>query len=94
MHAGYSELCYSSNDIVAEFVVPCADESSSSKQLKALIPGDELLDLVVIGCGPAGLSLAAETARQGLSVALIGPDLPFVNNYGVWEDEFAGKLPA
>ncbi|GAB4837985.1 Lycopene epsilon cyclase, chloroplastic, variant 2 [Ancistrocladus abbreviatus] len=46
------------------------------------------LDLVVIGCGPAGLALAAESAKRGLNVGLIGPDLPFTNNYGVWEDEF------
>lgn len=50
--------------------------------------GDTVLDLVVIGCGPAGLSLAAESAKNGLMVGLIGPDLPFTNNYGVWEDEF------
>lgn len=49
---------------------------------------DNVLDLVVIGCGPAGLALAAESAKLGLSVGLIGPDLPFTNNYGVWEDEF------
>lgn len=54
-----------------------------------LIPTDgSVLDLVVIGCGPAGLSLAAESAKKGLNVGLIGPDLPFTNNYGVWEDEF------
>lgn len=52
--------------------------------------GDCLLDLVVIGCGPAGLALAAESAKLGLKVGLIGPDLPFTNNYGVWEDEFIG----
>lgn len=45
-------------------------------------------DVVVVGCGPAGLALAAELAGQGLSVALVGHDRPFVNNYGVWEDEF------
>ncbi|KAG0583854.1 hypothetical protein M758_3G166500 [Ceratodon purpureus] len=50
---------------------------------------DETLDLVVIGCGPAGMCLAAEAAKQGLNVGLVGPDLPFVNNYGVWTDEFA-----
>ena len=44
----------------------------------------------MIGCGPAGLSLAAESAKKGLRVGLIGPDLPFTNNYGVWEDEFKG----
>lgn len=53
--------------------------------------GDGALDLVVIGCGPAGLALAAESAKLGLKVGLIGPDLPFTNNYGVWEDEFNGK---
>lgn len=51
-----------------------------------------MLDLVVIGCGPAGLALAAESAKLGLSVGLIGPDLPFTNNYGVWEDEFKGNF--
>lgn len=45
----------------------------------------------MIGCGPAGLSLAAESAKKGLKVGLIGPDLPFTNNYGVWEDEFKGN---
>ncbi len=54
--------------------------------------GDGTLDLVVIGCGPAGISLAAEAAKQGLNVGLVGPDTPFVNNYGVWEDEFAGMF--
>lgn len=44
----------------------------------------------MIGCGPAGLSLAAESAKLGLNVGLVGPDLPFTNNYGVWEDEFKG----
>lgn len=51
---------------------------------------DETLDLVVIGCGPAGMCLAAEAAKQGLNVGLVGPDMPFVNNYGVWTDEFDG----
>lgn len=46
----------------------------------------------MIGCGPAGLALAAESAKLGLKVGLIGPDLPFTNNYGVWEDEFKGTI--
>lgn len=59
-------------------------------QLPPISVGDNILDLVVIGCGPAGLALAAESAKLGLKVGLIGPDLPFTNNYGVWEDEFKG----
>ena len=62
-----------------------------SFQLPRISVGNTLLDLVVIGCGPAGLALAAESAKLGLSVGLIGPDLPFTNNYGVWEDEFRGN---
>lgn len=58
-------------------------------QLKPIEAVEATLDLIVIGCGPAGLSLAAEAAKQGLSVGIIGPDLPFTNNYGVWEEEFA-----
>lgn len=62
--------------------------------LLQLLPISEnsILDLVVIGCGPAGLSLASESAKKGLTVGLIGPDLPFTNNYGVWEDEFKGII--
>lgn len=59
-------------------------------QLPPILVGHDVLDLVVIGCGPAGLALAAESAKLGLNVGLIGPDLPFTNNYGVWEDEFKG----
>lgn len=61
-------------------------------QLPPISTGNDILDLVVIGCGPAGLALAAESAALGLKVGLIGPDLPFTNNYGVWEDEFKGML--
>ncbi|KAL5728706.1 lycopene epsilon-cyclase [Ranunculus cassubicifolius] len=59
-----------------------------ANKLSPVVVGESVLDLVVIGCGPAGLALASEAAKQGLKVGLIGPDLPFTNNYGVWEDEF------
>ncbi|KAI3943214.1 hypothetical protein MKX01_027512 [Papaver californicum] len=59
-----------------------------SDKLPSISVGESVLDLVIIGCGPAGLSLAAEAAKLGLHVGLIGPDRPFTNNYGVWEDEF------
>lgn len=64
------------------------DQAKIADKLQPLRLGDEHLDLVVMGCGPAGLSLAAESAKQGLTVGLVGPDMPFTNNYGVWEDEF------
>ncbi|XP_021851843.1 lycopene epsilon cyclase, chloroplastic [Spinacia oleracea] len=62
--------------------------SKISDKLRQISDANELLDMVVIGCGPAGLALAAESAKLGLKVGLVGPDLPFTNNYGVWEDEF------
>lgn len=46
------------------------------------------VDALVVGAGPAGLAVAAEMAERGVSVGLIAPDTPFVNNYGVWLDEF------
>jgi len=46
------------------------------------------VDVAVVGAGPAGLSLAAALGNRGLTVALIAPDTPFCNNYGVWYDEF------
>ena len=48
----------------------------------------ETVDALVVGAGPAGLAVAAEMAERGISVGLIAPDTPFVNNYGVWLDEF------
>ncbi|CAL6390590.1 unnamed protein product [Bathycoccus prasinos] len=48
----------------------------------------EKVDCLIIGAGPAGLAIAAETAKKGLSVGVVAPDAPFVNNYGVWLDEF------
>ncbi|XP_054807591.1 lycopene epsilon cyclase, chloroplastic isoform X2 [Prosopis cineraria] len=65
-------------------------QSKLVDKLKPISIGGDILDLVVIGCGPAGLALAAESANLGITVGLIGPDLPFTNNYGVWEDEFKG----
>ena len=48
-------------------------------------------DLVIVGCGPAGLSAADRASSKGLRVALIDPTplKRWQNNYGVWVDEFA-----
>ncbi|XP_068650229.1 lycopene epsilon cyclase, chloroplastic [Aristolochia californica] len=67
---------------------PMEEQGRISDKLPPISSGESVLDLVVIGCGPAGLSLAAESAKKGLRVGLVGPDLPFTNNYGVWVDEF------
>ena len=52
------------------------------------LANDATVDVLVVGAGPAGLAVAAEMASRGVSVGLIAPDTPFVNNYGVWLDEF------
>ncbi|WP_017296586.1 lycopene beta cyclase [Nodosilinea nodulosa] len=47
-------------------------------------------DVLVIGAGPAGLSLAAALAKTGLAVqglALADPAHPWPNTYGIWVDE-------
>ncbi|XP_042478950.1 lycopene beta cyclase, chloroplastic/chromoplastic-like [Macadamia integrifolia] len=63
-----------------EFELPMYDPSS-----KGLV-----LDLAVVGGGPAGLSIAQQVSQVGLSVCLIdtSPKLIWPNNYGVWVDEF------
>ncbi|WIA23453.1 hypothetical protein OEZ85_000204 [Tetradesmus obliquus] len=86
------------NQLVREghYEAPLVQEQASkqdSKQpaiaslLPALAPGSSV-DALVVGCGPAGIYLAAQLAEKGLKVGLVGPDGPFVNNYGVWVDEF------
>jgi len=63
------------------------DQAPLAETLAPLNGGDEV-DVVVVGAGPAGLAVAAEMAQRGVSVGLVAPDTPFVNNYGVWLDEF------
>ncbi|GAB2267733.1 Lycopene epsilon cyclase, chloroplastic [Dionaea muscipula] len=84
--AGGSEIVY----VQMQQNKHLAMQSRISDKLPQISVANGILDLVVIGCGPAGLALAAESAKLGLNVGLIGPDLPFTNNYGVWEDEFKG----
>mmetsp|Transcript_5967 Transcript_5967/g.21840 ORF Transcript_5967/g.21840 Transcript_5967/m.21840 type:complete len:548 (+) Transcript_5967:236-1879(+) len=47
-------------------------------------------DLLVVGCGPAGLAVAEKAGARGLSVGIIDPApmKAWPNNYGVWVDEF------
>jgi lycopene beta-cyclase len=49
-----------------------------------------MFDVLVIGAGPAGLSLAAALGQQGLAVqglSLADPATPWLNTYGIWVDE-------
>jgi lycopene cyclase-like protein len=48
------------------------------------------MQVFIAGCGPAAHLLASACAREGLQVALAGPDLdqPWPNRYGVWAAEF------
>ena len=49
-------------------------------------------DVLVVGGGPAGVALASEFARRGLSVRLVAPHppRPFAPTYGAWLDELPG----
>lgn len=49
-------------------------------------------DILILGAGPAALSLAAAAADLGMSVACVAPDphQPWRQNYGAWQDELAG----
>ncbi|KFM24907.1 Lycopene beta cyclase, chloroplastic [Auxenochlorella protothecoides] len=60
-------------------------------QLDAYDPMEvQAADLVVVGAGPAGLSVAARVSQAGFRVVLVDPDPlgEWRNNYGVWCDEF------
>ncbi|XP_057541348.1 lycopene beta cyclase, chloroplastic/chromoplastic [Amaranthus tricolor] len=50
----------------------------------------KMVDLAVVGGGPAGLAVAQQVSQAGLSVCSIDPSpkLIWPNNYGVWVDEF------
>jgi lycopene epsilon-cyclase len=48
-----------------------AKQPSIASQLPALAPGSSV-DALVVGCGPAGIYLAAQLAEKGLNVGLVG----------------------
>ena len=49
-----------------------------------------VLDVLVIGAGPASLSIAAELGARGLAVGGLAPRdpaAPWTNTYGIWAQE-------
>ncbi|WP_436499438.1 lycopene cyclase family protein [Actinokineospora sp. HUAS TT18] len=60
-------------------------------------PRDEInvVDVVVVGAGPAGWALAHHCARAGLDTALVDPApfAPWPATYGMWRDQCAGLPP-
>lgn len=63
--------------------------TNPSKNTASKSASVEQYDVVVIGGGPSGLSLAAGLGARGLSVlcADVTLDKPWPNNYGTWVDE-------
>jgi lycopene beta-cyclase len=55
-----------------------------------------VLDVLVVGAGPAGYALARACAENGLSTAVLdpAPDRPWRATYGAWADELPRSLPS
>ncbi|MDY6999169.1 MAG: lycopene cyclase family protein [Actinomycetota bacterium] len=53
------------------------------------------MDVLVVGAGPAGLALAGQCARSGLTTGLVdpAPERPWTATYGMWSRELPGDLP-
>lgn len=72
-------------------LVPETKKENLNFELPMYDPSKGLMvDLAVVGGGPAGLAVAQQVSEAGLSVCSIDPSpkLIWPNNYGVWVDEF------
>ena len=49
-----------------------AEQPLIADSLQPFSPNRGAADVCIVGCGPAGLALAAELAKRGVSVALVG----------------------
>lgn len=49
-----------------------------------------LVDVVVVGDGPAGAALARSCVVAGCDTVLVGPGTAWSNTYGVWADDVVG----
>ncbi|KAK4797083.1 hypothetical protein SAY86_029409 [Trapa natans] len=85
---GYSTKASSSSLLE---LVPETKRENLDFELPVYDPSKGLVvDLAVVGGGPAGLAVAQQVSEAGLSVCSIDPSpkLIWPNNYGVWVDEF------
>ena len=51
---------------------------------------NDVVDVLVLGGGPAALCIASELNQQGVTVGGVAPesvDAPWPNTYGIWADE-------
>ncbi|XP_052172517.1 lycopene beta cyclase, chloroplastic [Diospyros lotus] len=72
-------------------LVPATKKENLDFELPLYDPSKDLVvDLAVVGGGPAGLAVAQQVSEAGLSVCSIDPSPKVIwpNNYGVWVDEF------
>ena len=64
------------SEVVESAVSQASKNDNDQPQLADMLPRFEaaagIADVVVVGCGPAGLALASELASRGVFVALIG----------------------
>ena len=51
--------------------------------------GDDRVDVVVIGDGPAGSALARSCHRAGIDVVLVGDDVAWSATYSTWTDDLS-----
>jgi len=54
----------------------------------------DVVDVVVLGDGPAGSALAQACRRAGADVTLVGDDAEWSATYSTWADELAGPDPS
>lgn len=71
-------------------LVPETKKENLDFELPLYDPTKGVVDLAVVGGGPAGLAVAQQVSEAGLSVCTVDPfpKLIWPNNYGVWVDEF------
>ncbi|GAV81497.1 Lycopene_cycl domain-containing protein [Cephalotus follicularis] len=84
-------VCVKASSSALLELVPESKKENLEFELPMYDPSKGLVvDLAVVGGGPAGLAVAQQVSEAGLLVCSIDPfpKLIWPNNYGVWVDEF------